>query len=503
MWRPDSAKSPLPDPVGSDAAPEEVSLPADSSGEENSESRLESDFAEVASKFATHGHGKIPADLSGELALDIVLNEIVEQACLATRATGAAIALARDGEMVCRASTGGNAPELGTPLDMNSGLSGACLRSREIQRCDDALTHPNVDPEVSQQLGIRSVVVLPLLRDEDSIGVFEVFSSRPSAFGERDLRTLEVLRDRILKNIQARKSSLDALELAPTSVGEMMQEDSETKIEEPAEASLENDENGENSIQPHEAMQLEPGQADAAIASSSRFDWVTALLSGIIIAVALLMGSVFGIRMGWVKAGSQHRSLKTTAAVTPSPSPGMTSASNPRNASARETESRILTGPPDKSANSSRRPQTETGRSVEGGLRVYENGKEIFRMPPSETEVAGAAPPDKSANASQVLSPASIVELSPDAAEGSLIHRVEPEYPEQALAQHIQGPVLLAIRIGREGTVEQIKVVSGDPQLAEAATAAVQQWKFKPYLVHGHAAEMETQITLNFTLPSS
>jgi TonB family protein len=489
MWRADSAKSPVPDPVASEAAPEEVSFPADPSGEENSESRQESDFAEVASKFAAHSRGKIPADLSGELALDIVLNEIVEQACLATRATGAAIALARDGEMVCRASTGGNAPELGTPLDMNSGLSGACLRTREIQRCDDALIHPNVDPEVSQQLGIRSVVVLPLLRDEDSIGVFEVFSSRPGAFGERDLRTLEVLKDRILKNIQARKSSLDALELAPTSVGEMLQENLDTKIEEPTEASL-----------------PENGEAEVTPASASRFDWVTAVLSVVIIAVALLMGSVFGIRMGWLKARSQHRSTKITAAVTPSPSTGMTSASNPRNASARETESRILTGQPDKSANSSRPPQAETGRSVEGGLRVYENGKEIFRMPPSETEVAGTAPPDKidkSGNASQVLSPASIVELSPDAAEGSLIHRVEPEYPEPALAQHIQGPVLLAIRIGREGTVEQIKVVSGDPQLAQAATAAVQQWKFKPYLVHGHAAEMETQITLNFTLPSS
>ncbi len=161
-----------------------------------------------------------------------MLNEIVEQACLATGATGAAIALARDGEMVCRASTGGNAPELGTPLDMNSGLSGACLRSRQIQRCDDTLTDPNVEAEVSRQLGIRSVVVLPLLRAEDSIGIFEVFSARLAAFGERDLRTLEVLRDRILKNIQARKSSLDALELAPTSVGEMLQEGAETEIAE-------------------------------------------------------------------------------------------------------------------------------------------------------------------------------------------------------------------------------------------------------------------------------
>ena len=66
----------------------------------------------------------MPADVSGELALDIVLNEIVEQACLATGATGAAIALAHGEEMICRASTGGSAPELGTRLNMNSGLAG-------------------------------------------------------------------------------------------------------------------------------------------------------------------------------------------------------------------------------------------------------------------------------------------------------------------------------------------------------------------------------------------
>jgi TonB family protein len=500
IWRPDSAKSPRPDSVGSEATPEEVSLPADLSGVENSAAQLGSDFAEVASKFATHGRGQIPPDLSGELALDIVLNEIVEQACLATGATGAAIALARDGEMVCRASTGGNAPELGTPLDMNSGLSGACLRSREIQRCDDALTHPNVDPEVSRQLGIRSVVVLPLLRGEDSIGIFEVFSSRPAAFGERDLRTLEVLKDRILKNIQARKSSLDALELAPTSVGEMLHESSETEIEEPTEAGLET---ADNPAQTPEAMQPELEQTEAPVSVSSRFDWLTALLSGVIIAIALLMGTVFGIRMGWLKASVQHRSLKPRAAATPSITTGMSSAGNPRNASARETESKIIANEPNKSANTPRRAQTETGQAAEGSLRVYENGKEIFRMPPSEIDAAAAPSAEKNAKSNSALSPASIVELSPEAAEGSLIHRVEPEYPEQALAQHIQGPVLLDVRIGRQGTVEQIKVVSGDPQLAEAATAAVQQWKFKPQLVNGHAAEMETQITLKFTLPSS
>jgi TonB family protein len=469
------------------------------SGVENSGAeRQGSDFAEVAAKFATHGRGKIPPGLSGELALDIVLNEIVEQACLATGATGAAIALARDGEMVCRASTGGNAPELGTPLDMNSGLSGACLRSRQIQRCDDTLTDPNVDAEASRELGIRSVVVLPLLRGEDSIGIFEVFSARLAAFGERDLRTLEVLRDRILKNIQARKSSLDALELAPTSVGEMLQDSSETEIEETAEAGLETDEN-DGSGQDLDTSHRESEDARATVAVSRRFDWVSVLMCGIVVGMALLMGTAFAIRMGWVKAGGQHHVPRVAAAASSSPAARANPAGNQANIAPSLPQSKANVGQ-NKAAASETAARPETGRLAEGSLRVYENGKEIFRMPPAGTDAAGAA---SEKNASAAVQPASIVELSPDAAEGSLLRRVEPEYPEQALAQHVQGPVLLDLRIGQDGSVEDIKVVSGDAQLAAAAATAVRQWRFKPQLVHGRPVEMETQITLKFTLPSS
>ena len=500
MWRPDSAKSIPASPVPSESAPEELPFPPGDSGIENSEAmRQESDFAEVAAKFATHGRGRIPAQLSGELALDIVLNEIVEQACLATGATGAAIALARDGEMVCRASTGGNAPELGTPLDMNSGLSGACLRSRQIQRCDDTLTDPNADPEVSRELGIRSVVLLPLLRGEDSIGIFEVFSARVAAFGERDLRTLEVLTDRILKNIQARKSSLDALELAPTSIGEMLQEGAETSIGETAEAVLRTP--GDQGSSQDAETHRESEHATGTFAILRRFDWVAALMCVILVSMALLMGTALTIRMGWVKAASQHHASRLAAAGSLAPAVRVNPTGNQADMGPRVPQPKTTSGGQNKVTTSGTASRTEAGRLPEGSLRVYENGKEIFRMPPSGTDATGAASAEKSA--STALQPASIVELSPDAAEGSLLRRVEPDYPEQALAQHVQGSVLLDLRIGQDGTVKAIKVISGDPQLAEAATAAVRQWKFKPQLVHGRRLEMETQITLKFTLPSS
>src|SRR5579863_1437957 len=194
MWRPDPEKPVPPDPVPNEPAVEKVRLPSDPTFqtiETSPVAKSESDFAELAAKFAAHGGGKIPLDLSRELALDVVLNEIAEQACAITGATGAAIALAGGAEMVCRASSGEMAPELGTRMDTNSGLSGECVRSRRMQHCDDALADPTGDAEVSRQLGVRSVMVLPLLQDDKLIGIFEILSARPAAFGEREERALE------------------------------------------------------------------------------------------------------------------------------------------------------------------------------------------------------------------------------------------------------------------------------------------------------------------------
>src|ERR1700687_2392014 len=81
----------------------------------------------------------IPAGLSPDLALDLVLNEIVVRAAQATRASAAALALARGDEMVCRAATGHLAPDLGVPLKTRDGLSGACLQTRQPQLSVDKI----------------------------------------------------------------------------------------------------------------------------------------------------------------------------------------------------------------------------------------------------------------------------------------------------------------------------------------------------------------------------
>jgi TonB family protein len=138
---------------------------------------------------------------------------------------------------------------------------------------------------------------------------------------------------------------------------------------------------------------------------------------------------------------------------------------------------------------------TPTSEIPDGDLRVFENGKEVFRMPASRQSVATTSTKREGReSASQAA------ELSPDAAESNVIHRVEPEYPETARVQKLQGKVVLKIRIQPNGTVEGVQLVSGDPLLAQAAIAAVMQWKFKPQAA-GDLAKMQTQVTLNFRLP--
>jgi TonB family protein len=93
------------------------------------------------------------------------------------------------------------------------------------------------------------------------------------------------------------------------------------------------------------------------------------------------------------------------------------------------------------------------------------------------------------------------VHLSEDAARALVLHSVDPAYPPEAMAQKLQGPVVLQTSIGRDGTVQDVKLVRGYFVLAKAAITAVKQWRFRPYNVNGRALETQTVITINFSFP--
>jgi putative methionine-R-sulfoxide reductase with GAF domain len=147
-------------------------------------------------RFPAEDGGKSLSEMA-QRDLNAALQLLAERAQYITGASGAAIALREDGEMICRASAGPSAPALGAHLQVNSGLSGESVRTRQILRCDNAELDSRVNRESCRALGIASVVVLPLIREPEVNGVFELFSGRAYAFGERDIIALERLAEMI------------------------------------------------------------------------------------------------------------------------------------------------------------------------------------------------------------------------------------------------------------------------------------------------------------------
>lgn len=84
--------------------------------------------------------------------------------------------------------------------------------------------------------------------------------------------------------------------------------------------------------------------------------------------------------------------------------------------------------------------------------------------------------------------------------EGNLIYRLQPVYPALARQARIQGTVVLRAVISREGRIENVQLMSGHPMLVQAAMEAVRQWRYRPYILNDQPVEVETVVTVNFTL---
>jgi protein TonB len=127
--------------------------------------------------------------------------------------------------------------------------------------------------------------------------------------------------------------------------------------------------------------------------------------------------------------------------------------------------------------------------------------------PPVVVTVSPAQMMPVSASQSQLATPTGTeqfsepVSISEDAERALLVHTVNPVYPPEAAAQKLHGAVVLQARVGRDGNVEDLKIVRGYFVLGKAAIAAVKQWHFQPYTLNGHPAATQTQITINFTYP--
>ncbi len=467
------------------------------------------------------------AGFSPDLALDLVLNELVVRAAQATRASAAALALVRGDEMVCRAATGHLAPDLGVALNTRDGLSGACLQTRQPQLSVDTEFDPRVDPAISHRRGIRSILIVPVFDSNDKnarfTGVLEVFSTSPAAFSHNHQKVLEAFAEECARIRQA------AIELSRRKAAAAV---ASPEVVPPA-------------LIPSDFVPPEftpPGfiAPSPPPASRSPYEAWTLLLGSLAILATIAVSFLIGSRIGWLhssRTASSSQFSQPIPAGTNAPAKscvGTAAPGCPAEQSSAGTTAAHQANPPsserasEKTSGKSSRPMSNVPPTDE--LIVYEKGKVIFRMQPAPSKPDSAkhhqAKPDDLTQDSDAIveassttriaptnlaptkiapakiAPAQTVWLAPAQSEARLLTRTEPLYPPEALAAHRAGTVVLEVQVAEDGSVSNVRTLSGDPVLAAAAAEAVRNWRYQPYRQLDHPAQFQTDVTLTFTLPN-
>ncbi len=153
-----------------------------------------------------------------EIKLDRILHDVAASALQATGATGVAIGLGREDAMICRAAAGLSFPDLGVRINTESGLTAAAIRRQMSQWCSDTESDSRVDVEICRQLGVRSIIVVPVRSWDTVVGVFAIFSANPDAFSLGDLNRVKELAQRASEAIETTVGNTVPQTIAPAIV---------------------------------------------------------------------------------------------------------------------------------------------------------------------------------------------------------------------------------------------------------------------------------------------
>ncbi len=127
------------------------------------------------------------------MAIGKVLDLVTDRTMALTGADGAVIELAEDDHMVYRSAEGIAKNQLGLRISRQNSLSGLCVATGQIMRCDDARQDPRVDLAACEKVGLRSMIVVPLAHHGRVIGVLKVLSTKPGVFSDSDATILGML----------------------------------------------------------------------------------------------------------------------------------------------------------------------------------------------------------------------------------------------------------------------------------------------------------------------
>ena len=440
----------------------------------------------------------------GDHCLDPILATITDAAQQLTGASGAALAMWKDGAMVCRARSGDTAPPVGARLSAETGISGECLRTGKIHHCADTENDSLVDREVCRSLGLRSIAVLPIQGRRGINGILEVFSTKSAAFTEQNLALLQQL-----------------AALAEWARASQPQGTSPAAPKPPVETP-----------QPSGLLPASDRVGDVALAFLRTRSRPFVLGAMGLLAIALL---ALVIWLGWRgpdetdgKARAATPSSANTVTVHPPdkhpPHNDPARRANPGGESLFLSIGKSSAGTPVKFAskgNGVAGKKTQADRALLPGDAAA-NIASPHEVPSSQTGSDSSSHSDETASAELPSIPAGLTNqsapngdfsakasvpglsapVSQGLSGGQLVHRVAPVYPAQARLLRLEGTVILAAVIMENGKVRDIKVVEGSPVLAQSAVKAVKHWRYKPYVLDGKPVKNETTITIDFKLPS-
>jgi len=140
--------------------------------------------------------------------------------------------------------------------------------------------------------------------------------------------------------------------------------------------------------------------------------------------------------------------------------------------------------------------------NIRRALLPNSNSVRVDLRPGSPAQAVSPSPADNNTEIARATNAAERVQTSADTVD-VVSHKVKPDYPLLARQMKVQGSVVLQVLIGRNGLIQDLRVVSGPPILANAAQEAVKQWHFKPHYLGPDAVETQARITVNFTISTN
>jgi TonB family protein len=426
-----------------------------------------------------------------DVALALVLNEIAHQARSITNAAGSAVLLIRRGVPVCRSTCGSTARDASAYLSECSGLA---WRNGTPQYCHDVETDPRFDLASFRRLGIRSFLIVPVQDDKKTVvAIVQTFSASPQAVNDRDLLALQGLGRHIVDHIETADRTFSSI---PKITG-------------------------------NANPQIAPGK-------KTHFPFApwfnTAKLAFLRGQCNLMLGVsiiVLAIVLGWTIGRSERESARqnrgvAAAPIVNRPQIAVTTATSDNTRAVQVAKESNQPGSPLNDALLKAKEEQSPSETERHGNRVrsrhslisqsdatsndlviFDDGKRVFPKKAAQSQPFSKAPPnsDKERASAKSKNQETPVIVSEDVAEQHLLDRVEPDYPEFAREQRLQGTVILSVNVGKDGAVHSLSRVAGDSQLTLIAAKAVRQWRFSPLVRDGAPIDFESQVTLSFVLP--